>query len=133
MTDYCDISNIETYLDSILKKKVSKNVYAGTLPSTLSEGVTDMVLIDVVNMRSTAELHVPNMGEATVNIFLYAAPTSKGRKNVALLSKMEKAFNDIMASPDNEHYTLTELYSQSGYDATYKLHYNIKAIHLTIS
>lgn len=132
MENYCDISEIETYLDSILKKKVSKNVYAGTLPSTLTEGVTDMVLIDVVNVRNTAELRTPNMGEATVNIFLFATPTSKGRKNVALLSKMEKAFNGVMESPDSEHYILTELYNEQGFDSTYKLHYIIKAIHLTI-
>lgn len=49
INDNLNISTIETYLDKIIKGKVSKNVFVGTLPNTISDDTKDLVLIDCGN------------------------------------------------------------------------------------
>ena len=49
MNNNLNISSIETYLDKIIKGKVSKNVFAGTLPNTITDDTKDLVLIDCGN------------------------------------------------------------------------------------
>lgn len=128
--DYINISAIETHLDSVIRKKVCKRCYAGTLPSTLQEGAMDMVVIDCGNIKD-----LNAYGGGIVNIYLYAQPM-KGLKNVAALSKLEKAFSKALSTDafDSEHYSVAREtdYSDTGYDSTYNMHYNMKAIHLTI-
>jgi hypothetical protein len=123
-----NISKIETYLDSILKGKVSDLCYAGTLPSTLNTNATDMVLIDCGMAVNDYNSHC----KGAVNIFLYAKPTSTGRKNVTLLSKMEKAFDEVLDNQESEIYKISELYRMSDYDTVYNMHYIIIAINLII-
>lgn len=41
-----NISNIETYLHSIIDNKVSNNTFVGTLPDTINQKWNDMCLID---------------------------------------------------------------------------------------
>lgn len=132
INDYINISAIETHLDKVIRKHISKSCYAGTLPSTLKEGVMEYVVIDVVGVNDRHAL-----GEATVNILLYAHPVS-GMKNVATLSKLEKKFSYALRNDlfDSEHYQVkreTMYPSPTDYDTTYNMHYIVKAIHLTIS
>ena len=128
--DYINISSIETHLESVLRKNVCGRCYVGTLPSTLTEGALDMVVIDVAN---TQDLHA--YGSGIVNIYLYAQPIN-GLKNVATLSKLEKAFKKCLDNDlfDSEHYVVPRefYYQDDGYDTTYNMHFIIKAIHLTI-
>lgn len=128
MNDNANISAIETYLDKILKGKVSKNVYAGTLPNTLPEGLTDCVLIDCGNAISDYNAYAKGI----VNIFLYAQPTSNGRKNVALLSQLERKLNQVLEYNVDPTYVLTTLYRDSDYDTNYNMHYIIVAVNLII-
>lgn len=128
MNDNFNISSIETYLDKIIKGKVSKNVYAGTLPNTLPEEMVDCVLIDcgsAINDRGP-------YAKGVVNIFLYAQPTSNGRKNVPVLSRMEKAMNKVLEETVGDAYVLTQLYKDSDYDTNYNMHYIIVAVNLII-
>lgn len=127
--DNLNISSIETYLDSIIKGKVSKNVFAGTLPNTLEDTVKDLVLIDCGNTISDLDAY----GKGTLNIFLYAKPTANGRKNVAQLSKMEKSFANVIDTAADERYTLTQLYKASDYDTALNWHYIVVALNIVIS
>ena len=131
INDYINISAIETHLDSVLRGIGLKNVYAGTLPSTLKENVESYVVIDCGS--SISDLHA--YGRGIVNIFLYARPTN-GMKNVPALSKMEKTFMAALREDkfDNENYSVARelAYQDTGYDSTYNMHFIIKAIHLII-
>lgn len=126
-----NISSIETHLDKVLRKEVCARCYAGTLPSTLTEGAKTMVVIDCGN--TIRDYHA--YGFATINIYLYAQPIN-GRKNVSALSKLEKNFSKALREDkfDNENYSVSRqtLLSGTGYDTTYEMHFIIKAIQLTI-
>lgn len=123
-----NISSIETYLDKIIKGKVSKNVFAGTLPNTLEDDVKGLVLIDCGNAINDLSSH----GKGTLNIFLYAHPTANGRKNVAQLSKMEKAFAAVLDNADDERYVLTQLYKSSDYDTALNWHYIVVGLNIIV-
>lgn len=128
MNDNINISSIETYLDSIIKNAVSKNVYAGTLPNTISDSVKDLVLIDCGNAINDMDAY----GKGAVNVFLYAKPTANGRKNVAQMQKMEKAMNKLLETANDERYSLSQLYKSSDYDSALNWHYTVVALNIII-
>lgn len=128
INDNLNISSIETYLDSIIKGKVSKSVFAGTLPNTLGDTVKDLVLIDCGNAINDLSSH----GKGTLNIFLYAHPSENGRKNVAQLSKMEKAFAVVLDEASDERYSLTQLYKTSDYDTALNWHYIVVGLNIIV-
>lgn len=130
--DRLNISSIETHLDEVIRKHVCKECYAGTLPSTLTEGVMKMVLIDC----GVAINDLAAYGAGIVNIYLYAQPIN-GMKNVAAISELEKAFNKAMQENafdfDGYHVPREVAYLKAGYDSTYNLHFALKAINITIT
>ena len=128
MNDNLNISSIETYLDKIIKGKVSKTVYAGTLPNAISDDTKNLVLIDCGNAINDLSSH----GKGTLNIFLYAHPTANGRKNVAQLSKMEKAFATVLDTASDERYSLTQLYKTSDYDTALNWHYIVVGLNIIV-
>lgn len=128
MNNNLNISSIETYLDKIIKGKVSKTVYAGTLPNAISDDTKDLVLIDCGNAINDLSSH----GKGTLNIFLYAHPTANGRKNVAQLSKMEKAFATVLDTASDERYCLTQLYKTSDYDTALNWHYIVVGLNIIV-
>lgn len=128
MNDNLNISSIETYLDKIIKSKVSKTVYAGTLPNTISDDTKDLVLIDCGN----AVKDLAAYGKGTINVYLYAHPTANGRKNVAQLSKMEKAMNAVLDGANDDSYILTQLYKATDYDSAINWHFIIVALNIII-
>lgn len=127
-----NISKIETHFDEVIRKHVCKHCYAGTLPSTLSEKITEYVVIDCGNAINDLGVY----GKGIVNIFLYAKPIANGAKNVAALSKLESKFHAVLNGDlfDTEHYSVPRelAYQDSDYDNTYNMHFTIKAIHLII-
>lgn len=127
-----NISSIETHLDEVIRKYVCKHCYAGTLPSTLSEKITEYVVIDCGNAINDLGVY----GKGTVNIFLYAKPIANGAKSVAALSKLESKFHAVLDGDlfDTEHYSVPRelAYCRTDYDNTYNMHFTIKAIHLII-
>ena len=128
MNDNLNISSIETYLDKIIKGKVSKTVYAGTLPNSISDDTKDLVLIDCGNAVKDLSAY----GKGTINIYLYAHPTANGRKNVAQLSKMEKAMNAVLDGANDDRYILTQLYKATDYDSAINWHFIIVALNIII-
>lgn len=128
VNDNLNISSIETYLDKIIKGKVSKNVFAGTLPNTLDDGASDLVLIDCGNAINDLSAY----GKGVINIYLYAKPSANGRKNVHQLSKMEKAFNAVLDSASDERYVLSQLYKATDYDTAVNWHFIIVALNIIV-
>lgn len=128
MNNNLNISSIETYLDKIIKGKVSKTVFAGTLPNTISDDTKDLVLIDCGNAVKDLSAY----GKATINVYLYAHPTANGRKNVAQLSKMEKAMNTVLDGANDDRYVLTQLYKATDYDSAINWHFIIVALNIII-
>lgn len=128
MNNNLNISSIETYLDKIIKGKVSKTVYAGTLPNAISDDTKDLVLIDCGNAVKDLSAY----GKGTINVYLYAHPTANGRKNVAQLSKMEKAMNAVLDGANDDRYVLTQLYKATDYDSAINWHFIIVALNIII-
>lgn len=128
MNNNLNISSIETYLDKIIKGKVSKTVFAGTLPNTISDDTKDLVLIDCGNAVKDLSAY----GKGTINVYLYAHPTANGRKNVAQLSKMEKAMNAVLDGANDDRYVLTQLYKATDYDSAINWHFIIVALNIII-
>lgn len=128
INDNLNISSIETYLDGIIKGKVSKNVFAGTLPNTLADDTKSLVLIDCGNAINDLDAY----GKGTVNVYLYAKPTANGRKNVAQLSKMEKAMNAVLDGANDDRYALAQLYKATDYDSAINWHFIIVALNIII-
>lgn len=127
-SDSINISSILTHFDAVMRKEVCKNCYAGTLPSTLKEGVKSMVVIDCGNTVVDKNAY----GEGTIFFKLYAQPVS-GQMNVPALAKLEKSLYKALCDSkfDNENYSVDrEIYlGGEGYDTTYNMHYFIKAVY----
>lgn len=123
-----NVSEIETYLHSIINNVVSNNTYAGTLPDTIQSSWNDMCLIDVGNAISDLDAY----GKGNVLIFLYARPLLSGAKNVALMSQLEERLNEVVANASDKHYIINRRTTYTDYDATRKWHCNIVALNLII-
>lgn len=131
INDNINISSILTHFESVVRKEVSKNCYASTLPSTLKEGVKSMVVITCGNTVVDRNAY----GEGTIFFYLYAQPVN-GMMNVAALSKLEKSLRKALYEDkfDNEDYSVSrEIYlGGEGYDTTYNMHYYIKSVYFKI-
>lgn len=123
-----NVSEIETYLHSIIDNVVSDNTYAGTLPDTIQSSWDDMCLIDVGNAINDLNAY----GKGIVHVLLYARPLLTGAKNVALMSQLENRLNEAIKSASNKNYMINRRTTYTDYDATRKWHCNIVALNLLI-
>ena len=127
MTTYGRVSRVENFVYRLVKgAKLSSNVFVSTLPVTIKSEWADMVLIDVGkgdNLNAYRRF--------SVNVYLYA----KGKgdlqtKNVNVIDAMEeKLLQAVLDSKDN-NYTPTVNWSDSDYDSTRNLHFNV--VNLTV-
>ncbi len=123
-----NISNIETYLHSIMDGIVSEHTYAGTLPDTMNSEWDDMCLIDCGNKLHNLDAY----GQGVILIWLYARPRSNGTKNVATMSKLEENLNDVIKNASNNDYVITRGLTYSDYDTTRQWHCNIVELNILI-
>lgn len=125
-----NISSIETYFNEILDGDLSENVYPSTLPSTIPDSWKDMVVISC----DTSLTDYNAYASGGVNIYLYAKPLSNGKKNVAVMSKMEKRLNEIIKEQvsSNSRYRIHRSENREDYDAVRNLHVNIVRIWVLI-
>lgn len=131
MNEHLNISQIENYIVGLMKK-VSANVFAGSLPSTLKDGYDDMLLVDCGGSVSDTAEYGRTFGNAVVNVFLFVKPNSNGKKNVKRFNEMENAINSLIVNQQHPHYTMTELYRNQDYDTNIDYHYIVVAINLQI-
>ena len=123
-----NISNIETYLHSIMDGIVSENTYAGTLPDTLKSEWNDMCLIDCGNKLHDFDAY----GQGTILIWLYARPRSNGSKNVTTMSKLEENLNFVIKNASNSEYSINRGFTYTDYDSIRQWHCNIVELNILI-
>lgn len=123
-----NISKIETFFDTLLGDKVSKNKFFTELPSTISSSWNDIVVVDCGNSITDMD----GYGKGTVLIFLYAKPFSSGAKNVPVLSSMEKKLNECIKNNTSKTYVINRGRTYADYDEERNLHCNVVVLNLTI-
>ena len=118
-----NISKIETFLNEKIDNVVSKNTFVGSkVPdkTAIPTDWKDIVLIDIPNGVRDFEAY----GQGTVLVSLFARPMESGRKNVAVLSKMEESLNEVIKSNTDKTYTLSRRLTYTGYDSDIDWHFN---------
>jgi hypothetical protein len=126
-----NISKIETFLYEKIDNVVSKNTFVGSkVPdkTAIPTDWNDIVLIDIPNGVRDFDAY----GKGTVLVYLFARPQESGRKNVAVLSKMEANLNEVIKTSSNDTYLLKRRLTFTGYDMNIDWHYNVIEITLTI-
>lgn len=127
MTTYGRVSRVENFVYRLVKgAKLSSNVFVSTLPVTIKSEWADMVLIDVGkgdNLNAYRRF--------SVNVYLYA----KGKgdlqtKNVNVIDAMEEKLLQAVSDSKDNNYTPTINWSDSDYDSTRNLHFNV--VNLTV-
>ena len=126
-----NISKIETFLYEKIDNVVGKNTFVGSkVPdkTAIPTDWNDIVLIDIPNGVRDFDAY----GKGTVLVYLFARPQESGRKNVAVLSKMEASLNEVINTSSNDTYLLKRRLTFTGYDMNIDWHYNVIEITLTI-
>lgn len=126
-----NISKIESFLYEKIDNVVSKNTFVGSkVPdkTAIPTDWNDIVLIDIPNGVRDFDAY----GKGTVLVYLFARPQESGRKNVAVLSKMEASLNEVINTSSNDTYLLKRRLTFTGYDMNIDWHYNVIEITLTI-
>ena len=127
MTTYGRVSRVENFVYRLVKGAgLSSNVFVSTLPVTIKSEWADMVLIDVGkgdNLNAYRRF--------SVNVYLYA----KGKgdlqtKNVNVIDAMEEKLLQAVSDCKDNNYTPTVKWSDSDYDSTRNLHFNV--VNLTV-
>ena len=127
MTTYGRVSRVENFVYRLVKGAgLSSNVFVSTLPVTIKSEWADMVLIDVGkgdNLNAYRRF--------SVNVYLYA----KGKgdlqtKNVNAIDAMEERLLQAVSDSKDNNYTPTVNWSDSDYDSTRNLHFNV--VNLTV-
>ena len=127
MTTYGRGSRVEKFVYRLVTGgKWSSNVFVSTLPVTTKSEWSDMVLIDVGkgdNLNAYRRF--------SVNVYLYA----KGKgdlqtKNVNVIDAMEEKLLQAVSDSKDNNYTPTVNWSDSDYDSTRNLHFNV--VNLTV-
>lgn len=123
-----NISKVETFFDTLLRGKVSENVFFTNLPSAIKQEWSDMVLVDIPNAISNMNAY----GSGIVLVYLYAIPKHAGAKDVPKLSRMEQTLNECIKNSNDGHYRISIIGNYSDYDGQRNLFCNIVEINLTI-
>ena len=122
MTTYGRVSRVENFVYRLVNDAgLSKNIFVSTLPVTIKSQWADMVLIDVGkgdNLNAYRRF--------SVNVYLYA----KGKgdlqtKNVNVIDAMEEKLLQAVSDSKDNNYTPTVNWSDSDYDSTRNLHFNV--------
>jgi hypothetical protein len=89
---------------------------------------SDMVVVEIPNGLDDMDAY----GEGVVLVWLYAKPLSSGRKNVALMSRMEKTLNDIIRDNRDKTYHLSRRGTYTDYNTSINWHCNIVELILKV-
>ena len=127
MTTYGRVSRVENFVYRLVKGAgLSSNVFVSTLPVTIKSEWADMVLIDVGKGENFDAYR-----RFSVNVYLYA----KGKgdlqtKNVNVIDAMEEKLLQAVSDSKDNNYTPTVNWSDSDYDSTRNLYFNV--VNLTV-
>ena len=127
MTTYGRVSRVENFVFHLVNEAgLSKNIFVSTLPVTIKSEWANMVLIDVGKGENFDAYR-----KFSVNVYLYA----KGKgdlqtKNVNVIDAMEEKLLQAVSDSKDNNYTPTVNWSDSDYDSTRNLHFNV--VNLTV-
>lgn len=125
-----NISKIETYLDSILGGTVSDNTFFGGVitKEMIGDEWSDMVMVEMPNGITDFDAY----GQGTVLVWLYARPLTSGRKNVPIMSKLEKKLNDVISNVVSSEYNITRRLTYTDYNTDIDWHCNVVELVITV-
>lgn len=123
-----NISAVETYLNSIFDNTISENTIFGYMleKAAIPDNWNDMVMIEIPNGIEDLDAY----GNGTILVWLYARPLMSGKKNVAIMSQLEKKLNEVLQNHGNTTYQLTRRLTYTSYDTDIDWHCNV--VELTI-
>lgn len=122
--DSLNISNIETFLNSVVDGVVSNNTFFTALPDksiVQSSDWQDMVLVDFPVGVKDLEAY----GKGWVEFVLYARPLESGKKNVAKMYELESKLNEAISMVTSREYALIKDDARSMYDTDINWHCNV--------
>ena len=126
MTTYGRVSRVENFVFHLVNEAgLSKNIFVSP-PVTIKSEWANMVLIDVGKGENFDAYR-----RFSVNVYLYA----KGKgdlqtKNVNVIDAMEEKLLQAVSDSKDNNYTPTVNWSDSDYDSTRNLHFNV--VNLTV-
>lgn len=125
-----NISKIETFINELIDNKVSENTFFGALlnAESIKDEWEDMVMVEIPNGIRDMDAY----GVGVVLVYLYARPLSSGRKNVAVMTKLEQRLNDVIASNEDKTYLLNRRMTFTDYDKDINWHCNIVELNIQI-
>lgn len=125
-----NISAIETYLNSIFDNTISDNTIFGYMieKAAIPNDWQDMVMIEIPNGVEDLDAY----GNGTILIWLYARPLMSGKKNVAVMSALEKKLNEVLANHSNSTYQLSRRLTYTDYDTDIDWHCNVVELNILI-
>lgn len=128
--DNINISNVETYLNSIFDNVISANTFFGEMISQelIDAEWKDMVLVEIPNGINDFDA----FGRGTVLVWLYARPLASGRKNVAVMSQLESRLNEVIANANDKNYVISRRLTYTDYDTDINWHCNVVEIILKV-
>ena len=128
--DKMNISSIETYLNSIFDNTISNNTIFGYMieKSTIPDDWNEMVMIEVPNGGADMDAY----GQGTILVWLYARPLLSGKKNVAIMSTLEKNLNEVIKSSSNSTYQISRRLTYTSYDTDIDWHCNVVELNILI-
>lgn len=127
--DNMNISSIETFLNSVLYKKASENIFFGGLPRTINSTWTDLIVVDC----STTLTDMNAYGKGVVTLLLYPSKNkSDGTKNIPVLSRLEKAVNKAIEEAASDNFAISRMGVMSDYDVASSIHHNVVFLNITI-
>lgn len=119
-----NISLIENFFNELLDGVVSDNVFFTSLPSSIQQTWNDLVVVKCSNAIRDMNAY----GYGTVLVWLYAKPLSSGKKNLAVMLKMENALDEAIKNSNNATYQVKRRSEYADYDDKVKMHCNIVEI-----
>lgn len=125
-----NISKIETFINTLIDNKISENTFFGSLlnAESIKDEWEDMVMVEIPNGIRDMDAY----GVGVVLVYLYARPLSSGRKNVAVMTKLEQRLNDVIAANTNKTYLLNRRMTFTDYDKDINWHCNIVELNIQI-
>lgn len=128
--DNMNISSIETYLNSIFDNTISDNTIFGYMieKATIPDNWEDMVLIEIPNGVADMDAY----GQGTILVWLYARPLLSGKKNVAIMTTLERKLNEVIKSSSNATYQISRRLTYTSYDTDIDWHCNVVELNILI-
>ena len=128
--DNMNISKVESFLNGLLDKKVSDNMFFGNMvgKEMINGEWNDMVLVEVPNGIYDNDAY----GQGTALVTLYARPLSSGRKNVGVMSMLETKLNEAIKSNTSNVYNINRRQTYTYYDNDIDWHCNVVELNILI-